>query len=125
MLTENQNQLLSSLLARSRAGTVGWQPGPDDSSFVAPFASGHSVEVQFLRYSNDDYVLLLRSRTGDIIDSIRDSDVPQGRALPGNVLREIYGLARYKANAVDDVLGEILKELGPAPEPGPDDDIPF
>jgi hypothetical protein len=113
MSHERNKQLVQRLFERTRARKLEWQETPD-AGFQVSLAN-NSIKIKEVdgRGTTLMYVYLINA-AGEVADAFHDEeldeDEPDTRWF--SKIKEIYNLAQRQARGADQVLNDILSELG-------------
>jgi len=100
-------QIAAKLLERTRAGTIEWDETADEATFETSMAK-YSVNVTCAVEEGGPMVTLaVLNDKGNKIEKLSDFADDQ----KGNVLAQLYELARRKALRVDESLDDLLHTL--------------
>jgi 3'-phosphoadenosine 5'-phosphosulfate sulfotransferase (PAPS reductase)/FAD synthetase len=119
MSLERNKELVSRLLERTRKKTLDWKEAVD-YGFQVSFRNS-SIKLQEFNSggSKSRYLVSLVNAAGELADSFTDTDLDFSEIEDKwrDALQEIYNLALRYVRGADEVLDNLLAELG--------DDIPF
>jgi hypothetical protein len=111
--------LLDRLLYLTRDKAIHWKKSTNRRGSPEPFSVNLTGTTARIRSADDDelppYVVEILDSSGIVVQTISRalfSSDPEAYRRYGEVLSELYRLARYEALDVDNVIDRMLQELG-------------
>ncbi len=108
MLNPKDNELVSRVLASTRAGKRAWIPAGEANVFATAMLGKYLVSIRgpfFVQGIGQTYFMDIRTDDGAKVLTLSSEDYPD--------LAELHELARRQALKVDDAIDDILQDLGP------------
>ena len=108
--------LVQKLIERTNQGKVNWEPTANAGTFQAAFPS-YSVHIfkhkNFDYDQTEDYFITLHDQEGEMIDEISDNQLKDtGFENAYQRVAHLYNEARRKAMGVNQVIDDLLSQLG-------------
>lgn len=120
MISPKMKHLIARLHELTKAQNVSWQETETDGIYQISFPT-YSVSVSRRRSSSSqhadwDYWISIYNSDGKLIDEASDGDLhadfPNRIPSALDTMSELYDMARRSAMGVEDVIQEILTQLG-------------
>ncbi len=106
MWTEKDKELVTRLLASTKAGKRDWLPTGERNEFATAMSGKYLVTIRQSRYTTEPtHYLDITEVGGANLVTLGADEYPE--------LAEMYELARRQALKVDDAINDILQDLGP------------
>jgi len=113
----NQKKLVGTLIEGSKAGRLRWEPMSVEERFSVSLSKGGIIidYVQNREDGDDRYTVSVLNSYGVVVETFTDADLDRDEALGirwFSEMQDLYDLARRKALKSDEVLNDLLQELG-------------